>query len=106
MKVALATGASLVPVLSFGENDVVTVVNTRHAGWARSVRPKCLSPYALIACARTARSDDVACLFHVRVLWLCLLPEAVKDHAQASLQMESTAVLAIEYVWCAVPALY
>ena len=39
VKVALATGASLVPVLSFGENDVVTVVNTRHAGWARSVRP-------------------------------------------------------------------
>lgn len=38
MKVALATGASLVPVLSFGENDVVTIVNTRNAGWARSVR--------------------------------------------------------------------
>ncbi len=38
VKVALATGASLVPVVSFGENDVVTVVNTRNAGWARSVR--------------------------------------------------------------------
>ncbi|KAK9831448.1 hypothetical protein WJX81_006091 [Elliptochloris bilobata] len=36
VKIALATGASLVPVLSFGENDVVTVVNTCHAGWARS----------------------------------------------------------------------
>jgi len=41
VKVALATGASLVPVVSFGENDVVTVVNTRNAGWARSVRLLC-----------------------------------------------------------------
>lgn len=29
MKVALQTGASLVPVYTFGENDVVTVVDTR-----------------------------------------------------------------------------
>lgn len=29
MKIALQTGASLVPVYTFGENDVVTVVDTR-----------------------------------------------------------------------------
>ncbi len=36
MKIALQTGACLVPVYTFGENDVVTVVDTRKVGWARS----------------------------------------------------------------------
>ncbi len=36
MKIALQTGAALVPVYTFGENDVVTVVDTRRVGWARS----------------------------------------------------------------------
>ena len=71
VKVALATGASLVPVLSFGENDVVTVVNTRHAGWARSVRPRPSDPHELFA--RIARSDCVACFLHTGVSWLSLL---------------------------------
>lgn len=83
MKVALATGASLVPVLSFGENDVVTVVNTRHAGWARSVRPRPSNPHGVFACALIARRNRVACLLHDCVLWLWLLPEGVDDRALA-----------------------
>ena len=90
VKVALATGASLVPVLSFGENDVVTVVSTRHAGWARSVRPNFSLPHEIFACARIARRDRVAYLFQISVAGLCLLPELVKDHALASLIVGSS----------------
>ena len=106
VKVALATGASLVPVLSFGENDVVTVVSTRHAGWARSVRPRPSNPHGVFTSACIARRNCVACLLHGCVSWLVLPPEDVSDHAPASVRVQSTAVVALNYIWCAVPALY
>lgn len=38
MKIALQTGAALVPTFTFGETDTVTVVDTRKVAWARRVQ--------------------------------------------------------------------
>ena len=38
MKIALQTGASLVPVYTFGENEVVSVVDVSKVAWARHLQ--------------------------------------------------------------------
>lgn len=41
MKIALQTGAALVPTFTFGETDTVTVVDTAELPWARGVQRAC-----------------------------------------------------------------
>ena len=54
MKIALQTGAALVPTFTFGETDTVTVVDTRKVAWARRVQraAKALGGFTLPLCVR------------------------------------------------------